>query len=126
LAGVAAVALLGPASAVLAQTPSAFLKAVDTDNDGTVTLDEVKAYAAKRFDTLEKDKDGTLDMKELKGRLSAAGFKAANTDADKTIDKTEFLAYVETLFKDANDGDATLDAKELKTPAGEKLVKLLK
>jgi Ca2+-binding EF-hand superfamily protein len=122
----AAFALLGLVGVAAAQTPSAFLKAVDTDNDGTITLDEVKTYAAKRFDALEKDKDGTLDMKELKGRISAAGFKAANTDTDTTLDQTEFLAYVETLFKQANDGDATLDAKELASPAGKKLVALLK
>jgi Ca2+-binding EF-hand superfamily protein len=70
----AAFALLGLVGVAAAQTPSAFLKAVDTDNDGTITLDEVKTYAAKRFDALEKDKDGTLDMKELKGRISAAFF----------------------------------------------------
>jgi Ca2+-binding EF-hand superfamily protein len=106
--------------------PKAFLTAVDKDNDGTVSLHEVKTYAAARFQALETDKDGTLDAKELKGRLSARGFKAANADPDKTIDQGEFLAYVEKLFKEANDNDDTLDAKELRTPAGRKLIKLLK
>ena len=106
--------------------PKAFLTAVDKDNDGTVSLDEVKAYAAARFQALDTNKDGTLDAKELKGRLSARDFKAANADPDKTIDEGEFLAYAEKLFKQANDNDDTLDAKELRTPAGRKLMKLLK
>ena len=125
IAGLAALGLMGPVGAAIAETPTAFLKAVDKDSDGTVTLDEVTAYASARFDALEKDKDGTLDEKELKGRLGASGFKSANTDADKTLDKTEFLGYVEKLFKQANDNDATLDAKELGTPAGKKLIMLL-
>jgi Ca2+-binding EF-hand superfamily protein len=126
IAGFAALALLGTIGAVNAKTtPSSFLKAVDKDSDGTVTLDEVKAYASERFKALETDKDGTLDFKELKGRLSKTGFTSANTDADKTLDEPEFLGYVEKLFKDANDGDDTLDAKELAKPAGKKLIILL-
>jgi Ca2+-binding EF-hand superfamily protein len=126
IAGFAALSLFSTVGVAAAKTtPSAFLKAVDKDNDGTVTLDEVKAYASERFKTLEADKDGTLDVKELKGRLSKTGFKSANGDADKTLDETEFLGYVETLFKAANDGDDTLDAKELNSAAGKKLITLL-
>jgi Ca2+-binding EF-hand superfamily protein len=126
IAGFAALSLFGAAGVANAKTtPSSFLKAVDKDSDGTVTLDEVKAYASERFKALETDKDGTLDFKELKGRLSKTGFKSANTDADKTLDEAEFLGYVEKLFKDANDGDDTLDAKELAKPAGKKLIILL-
>ena len=125
IAGFAALGLLTSIGLASAQTSAAFLKMVDKDSDGTVTLDEVKAYASDRFKAFEKDQDGTLDTKELKGRLSATGFKAANTDADKTIDEPEFMAYVENLFKEANDGDTTLDAKELEKPAGKKLIMLL-
>ncbi len=118
--------LLGSIGLASAQTnPSAFLEKVDLDKDGTVTLDEVKSFASARFKALEKDRDGTLDDRELKGRLAAADFKSANADADTTIDEGEFMAYVEKLFKDANDGDASIDAKELDTPAGKKLVMLL-
>jgi Ca2+-binding EF-hand superfamily protein len=127
LATVVGAGLLGTGPLAYAQmSPRAFLAAVDKDNDGTVTLDEVKAYAAEKFAALEKDKDGTLDKKELKGRLSAAGMKDADPDSDKTVDQNEFMAYVEKLFKEANDNDATLDAKELASPAGKKLLKLLK
>ena len=50
----------------------------------------------------------------------------ADPDNDKTISKDEYLAFVEVAFKRANpDNDGTLDAKELKTPAGRALLRLL-
>ena len=125
ISSLAAVSLLASIGLAFAQTPTAFLKKVDKDSDGTVTLEELKTFASDRFKALEKDSDGTLDSKELKGRLSATGFKSANTDADKTIDEAEFMTYVEKLFKEANDDDTTLDAKELGKPAGKKLIMLL-
>jgi EF hand len=43
------------------------------------------------------------------------------------LDKNEFLALVEKRFKAADpDNDGTIDAKELKGPAGRSLVRLLK
>ena len=74
-----------------------------------------------------KDKDGTLDRKELHGRVPDAEWSAADPDNDKTITKAEYLAYVEAVFKKADaDHDGTINAKELKTPAGEALLRLLK
>ena len=50
----------------------------------------------------------------------------ADPDNDKTISKDEYLAFVEAIFKRANaDNDGTIDAKELKTPAGRALLRLL-
>ena len=86
-----------------------------------------KTAAAALFDKLEQDHDGTLDAKELHGRLSAKEWAVAEPDNDKTISKDEYLAYVEVLFKQADpDNDGTLDAKELKSPAGHALLRLLK
>jgi hypothetical protein len=74
----------------------------------------------------QKDKDGTLDRKELHGRISEKEWTVADPDNDKTISKDEYLAYVEVLFKRADsDNDGTIDAKELKTPAGHALLRLL-
>ena len=68
-----------------------------------------------------------MDRKELKGRIVAKDWKIADPDSDKTISKDEYLAYVETLFKAADkDSEGTLDAKELRSPAGTKLQRLLK
>ena len=79
------------------------------------------------FDRLDRDHDGTLDRRELAGRLTAKELAAADPDHDATLTKDEYLAVVEQRFNAANaDGDGTLDAKELTTKAGQKLMRLLK
>jgi Ca2+-binding EF-hand superfamily protein len=109
--------------AVAASTVAAY----DTDNDGTLDLNEVKTAASAAFDKLERDHDSTLDKKELGSRMSLKEFKAADPDNDGTISKDEYLAVVEQLFKQADpDNDGTLSAKELHSKAGRQLVKLLK
>jgi Ca2+-binding EF-hand superfamily protein len=71
------------------------LKTLDPDRDGTVDLTEAKTAAGKPFDKLDRDHDGTLDRRELGGRLNAKDFAAADPDNDGTLDKNEFLALVE-------------------------------
>jgi Ca2+-binding EF-hand superfamily protein len=123
--------LLALAPAMLATSVSPALAAsalqtLDPDKDGTVDLNEAKTAASALFDKLEKDNDGTLDRKELHGRIPAADWAVADPDNDKTISKDEYLAYVEAVFKKADtDSDGTLDAKELKTKAGHALLRLL-
>jgi hypothetical protein len=115
-----------PAEAT-SKSPGATLKLLDTDNDGSVDLIEAKAAASALFDKLNKDKDNTIDTKELQGRLSKKDLAAADPDKDNALTKDEYLALVETRFKAADpDNDGKLDAKELATPAGKDLVRLLK
>ena len=103
------------------------LKTLDPDKDDTVDLAEAKDAASKLFDKLDRDHDGTLDKRELRGRVNAKDFAAADPDNDGTLDKNEFLALVEKRFKAANpDNDGTIDAKELKSAAGRSLVLLLR
>jgi Ca2+-binding EF-hand superfamily protein len=105
---------------------SSLIRLLDTDNDGTVDMAEAKAAASKLFDRLERDKDGTLDKQELSRRLSAKELAAADPDHDGTLTKDEYLAVVEARFNAADpDHDGTLDAKELNSPAGKALLKLL-
>ena len=100
---------------------------LDTDNDGTVDLAEAKKAASALFDKLEGDHDGTLDKRELARRLSAKELAAADPDHDGTLTKDEYLALVEQRFNAADpDHDGTLDAKELNSPAGRALLRLLK
>jgi Ca2+-binding EF-hand superfamily protein len=102
------------------------LQSLDPDKDGTVDLNEAKSAGSALFDTLDVDHDGTLDHKELKDRISSEDWKLADPDNDKSISKHEYLAFVEVAFKRANpDNDGTIDAKELKTPAGRALLRLL-
>jgi EF hand len=120
---------LPPAIVVTSASPAFAASALQTlnpDKDGTVDLNEAKTAAGALFDSLDVDHDGTLDRKELGNRISAADWKIADPDNDKTISKDEYLAFVEVAFKRANpDNDATIDAKELKTPAGHALLRLL-
>lgn len=103
------------------------LKALDTDNDGTVDLAEAKKAASDLFDKLDRDRDRTVDKSELRRRLSAQEQKAADTDHDGTLTKDEYLAVVEQRFKAADrDNDGTLDSKELASGAGRRLLRLLR
>jgi len=98
----------------------------DTDNDGTLDLAEVKKAASALF-ARHRDHDGTLDRRELAGRLSAKELAAADPDHDGTLTADEYLAVVERRFNAANpDKDGTLDAKELNTRAGRALLRLLR
>jgi hypothetical protein len=129
LASLLAISL--PPAMVMTSASPAFaataLQTLDPDKDGTVDLNEAKTAASALFDKLDKDKDGTLDRKELHGRISENDWKIADPDNDKTISKDEYLAFVEVAFKRADpDNDGTIDAKELKTPAGHALLLLLK
>ncbi|MBV9564277.1 MAG: calcium-binding protein [Bradyrhizobium sp.] len=102
------------------------VKLLDTDNDGTVDLNEAKKAASALFAKLDRDHDGTVDKRELAGRLSAKELAAADHDHDGTLTLDEYLAVVEQRFNAANsDGDGTLDAKELRSPAGRALLRLL-
>ena len=88
---------------------------------------EVKKAASALFAKLDPDHDGTLDARELHGRLSAKELAAADPDHDGTLTLDEYLAVVEQRFNAANpDKDGTLDAKELRSPAGRALLRLLK
>ncbi|HET7889357.1 MAG TPA: EF-hand domain-containing protein [Bradyrhizobium sp.] len=99
----------------------------DLDSDGTIDLGEAKKAAAELFARLDPDHDGTLSKRELAGRLSAGELAAADPDHDGTLSLDEYLAVVEKRFNAANrDNDGTLDAKELRTPAGRALLRLLK
>jgi Ca2+-binding EF-hand superfamily protein len=99
----------------------------DTDNDGTLDLAEVKKPASALFTRLDRDHDGTVDRRELAGRLSARELAAADPDNDGTLTEYEYLAVVEQRFNAANpDKDGTLDAKELNSGAGRALLRLLR
>jgi Ca2+-binding EF-hand superfamily protein len=113
-----------PASA--APRRSRAMQTLDTDNDGTVDLEEAKKAASDTFDKLDRDHDGTLDRRELRGRLRPAEFASADPDKDRTLSKDEYLKVVEDRFKAADrDNDGTLDERELRSRAGQALLRLL-
>jgi hypothetical protein len=127
VAGVVLVAAAGFGQS--APSASEFLKMVDTDHDKTISIPEIDAFATKKFNELKKPGEEALSMADLDGRISQADFDAANTtrgNAVPTLSKVEFLAWIDKLFREANTvGEKTLSEEELKTPAGEKLIRLL-
>jgi Ca2+-binding EF-hand superfamily protein len=123
---VAATLVAGSLPALAASGADA-VKMFDTDKGGTLDLAEVKKAAANLFAKLDRDHDGTLDKRELAGRLSARELAAADPDHDGTLTVDEYLVVVERRFSSANpDKDGTLDARELNTRAGKALLRLLK
>jgi EF-hand domain/EF hand len=99
---------------------------LDTNADGTVDLAEAQKAAQALFDKLDHDRDGTLDAKEVRGRLSKGDFSQADLDKDGTLSKDEYLGLVAKRFKEADqDHDGTLTAAELRSKAGLALLKLL-
>ena len=120
-----AVAFSGPA--VAASRAANPIKLFDTDNGGTLDRIEVRKAAIGLFTKLDPDHDGTLDVRELRGRLSAKELMVADPDHDGTLTINEYLAVVTQRFDAADaDKDGTLDAKELRSPAGRALLRLLK
>ncbi len=118
--------ILGGSLAFAAPRRSRAMQMLDSDNDGTVDLDEAKKAASVLFDKLDRDHDGTLDRRELRGRMRAAEFAAADPDKDGTLSKDEYLAAVESRFRAADrDRDGTLDETELHSRAGRALLRLL-
>jgi Ca2+-binding EF-hand superfamily protein len=116
-----------PVLPALPASDSDLLAGLDTDNDGTVSLDEAKKAAETVFHKLDRDHDGTLTRRELRGRLSAREFTAADTDKDDTLSKDEYLAIVEQRFKAADaDNDGTLTRRELRSKAGRQLLLILR
>ena len=63
----------------VAAAPPGALKALDTDNDSTVDLAEAKAAGSKLFDKLDRDHDGTLDRRELRGHMVSKEFRVPRT-----------------------------------------------
>jgi hypothetical protein len=121
----AAASLLGSGLPAIAR-PASF-QAIDSDNDGTIDLDEVKRAASKKFDQLDRNRSGTLSRRELgRLRLSRKDFSAADPDNDGTLSKDEYLALVEKRFKDADaDHKGTLTLKQFNSRAGLPLRRLI-
>jgi Ca2+-binding EF-hand superfamily protein len=80
--------------------------AIDTDKDGTVSLDEIRASMKKagkqmhdrgveRFKSADKDNDGTLTKDEAKAMPRVAkNFDAIDTDRDGTVSEKEIHDYM--------------------------------
>ena len=95
------------------------------DKNGNHLVDEAEAQAGGRkiFAALDKNSDGLLQPIELNGRLGAAVLKAADPDADGTLNPQEYAALITARYKSANaNSDGLVDGAELGSLAGQLLV----
>jgi Ca2+-binding EF-hand superfamily protein len=114
-------------SPVPAAPPANPMDGIDTDNDGSISLDEANLAASAKFDSLDTTLDGKIDRNEIKGHITLATFREADKSKDKFLNKDEYMALVAKRYKAADtDNDGKVDAEELKTPAGRALLEVIK
>jgi Ca2+-binding EF-hand superfamily protein len=117
-----------PASAQVASTPApAPAKAgvfarLDTNGDGYIDKSEARGPLAERFDAVDTDHDGRLSREELKAERAVhdmkrgkGGLAMLDTDHDGQVSWAEFSAAIKAHFEtlDTNH-DGYLDAGELR------------
>ncbi len=92
----------------------------DANKDGTVTRAEFDAARSARFDGIDTDKDGALEVSELRAwrrtlpaRARDARFKALDADGDGKVGADEFVARRKAAFARIDaDKDGTVDKAE--------------
>jgi Ca2+-binding EF-hand superfamily protein len=132
-AGPAFAQTAAPPAAPQPPTDEARIRAADKDQDGTLSRAEAAAIPglARRFDLVDVDHDGSIDLKEVEAhhaqmtqqradRLERR-FKAADTDHDGTLDATEAASWpgLAKRFRVVDtDKDGTVDLDEVKAAVG--------
>lgn len=124
-----------PQEAVALESTGMFIHAVNPRGK-MVTRAQVDRYVERRLNLFAGKGGKTISMLQLNGRMSRREFAAANTKPlpDPTVlSRSAFKAYANKLFTQAyaevppgkGHHRGSLDADELKTPAGKKLIRLL-
>jgi Ca2+-binding EF-hand superfamily protein len=106
-----------------AKTVGAQLKGADANKDGLITREEILAYRAKRFPSLDRNEDGLLTSNDIPAfvTLTSRGVELENlirdfdANADGGVSEQEFVNGPTVLFDrtDVNN-DGALSADELK------------
>ena len=114
------------AASAHAMTGADVLKAVNHDSDQTLEMPETIAAAAGVFDALSKDKGQTVTRADIANRIGEKDWATVNKDRDQTLELDEWLTVARDRFTaaDANH-DGKLDTRELDSPAGQSLVKMM-
>jgi len=93
--------LLAGCSAGMDQTAEATFRAADRDGSGALTPAEVAAYADQRFDRLDLNGDGELDLEELglAGLPLEARTLPFDLDGNGRMSRSEHLAFVQAVIR---------------------------
>ena len=121
------IANLSGATASFAQRTCRVLTPIYPGNQGVLSHVEAIALGGAAFDRINVDNDGSLDARELKGRMTPAEIANEDPDKDGTLDKGEYLAVVDARFGAVNaKARNILSCRELRSKPGEALLQLLK
>ena len=113
-------AFLSVTSLLVAQSDSKSA-AQDLDKDGQVMREEMKEFSIKEFETIDKDRDGSLSPQEFSEGASFARF---DLNSDGKIVEDEFVEVREFQFDILDqDGDGVWSAKEILHPKAKPLTK---
>ncbi|MGC4095059.1 MAG: EF-hand domain-containing protein [Polyangiaceae bacterium] len=87
---------------------------MDTNGDGKVTLDEMRAGAKERFTQLDTDKNGVLSQAEIsKAPHGGRMIEHADANKDGQVTAAESQAAVDAFFKKLDkNNDGVLTAEE--------------
>jgi hypothetical protein len=106
--------------------PAAFVQKWDRGGKGLLDVKAILNAAIFKFGMLDKEHKGRLTQQDLAPAVTAQDFAAANPDGDTTIGAEEWFDLVRRHFYAANpDNDGLLSADELRTPAGQALLRLV-
>lgn len=101
--------------------PNAVFSGMDTNKDNAVSKQEYLDYYGKRFDSMDKNKDGKITAEEMptknKGKPNTV-FNDMDVNKDGTVTKQEYLDYYAKKFDTADknkDGKITTDELQKKT-----------
>ncbi len=81
------------------------LDAADTTDDGSVTLDEFRAYMKNAFDALDKDANGVVTWVEAEAAIIRDNFDTLDANKDGNVTAPEMDAQAQADFA-ASDRDA--------------------
>ena len=126
LSGAPAEAQTTPTASGAVSDPAAFIQRFDRSGKGLLDMKAVLNAGVVKFGALDTEKRGRVTAQQLASVLTAEEFTAANPDGDTTIGVEEWFDLVRRRFYAANpDNDGSLSIDELKTPAGQALLKLI-
>lgn len=106
--------------------PGKFMRFFDTNQDGTVTLDEFESASQARFERMDTNKDGQVTSGEFQSYVEARRnekqadrLKKMDTDNDGQVSKEEYVAYKSERASNKftrmdKNQDGVLSADELK------------
>jgi Ca2+-binding EF-hand superfamily protein len=103
-------AALAADNAMSAKPTGSEFAAMDTNNDGKISLDEYTAHAKAKFDSMDTDHDGKVTLAELNaaydkmggkmnGTSAADRLKKLDTNGDGVISADEYQANAKAMFE---------------------------